>query len=394
MTFNFVVDRVVRDKPYPALARHAAEPYTPEWREFVEHWPYTVPVELIEHCVEFGVEHCIYTVDQAYPTGSYYPVHIGWFDYTVDYFALMSDTVHDAVRAGRLRILFYYHEGDNPYRIKERLDALLTAWRLPNDAYRFVSGNTAAEKIDGFIYFADHELLYWRRNRAVAPTEINLENRGSPFTLLSRTHKWWRATSVGYLKRGGLLDGSRWSYNTCVNINDHVKDNPLEVDTLEMGEYLDEFISSGPYLCDDLTAEEHNDHSRTVTSHYRDSYCNIILETHFDCDQSGGAFLTEKTFKPIKHGQPFVVVGAAGSLAALRSLGYRTFDSAIDTTYDRIEDNTQRWLRIVDAIQQIKTGDLPKFFDRCLSDVRHNQQVFLASKKDRLNRLMRKLKND
>jgi hypothetical protein len=226
------------------------------------------------------------------------------------------------------------------------------------------------------------------------PTEINLENRGSPFTLLSRTHKQWRATSVGYLKRDGLLDGSRWSYNTCVNINDHVKDNPLEVDTLEMSEYLEEFISGGPYLCDNLTAAEHNDHSRTITSHYTDSYCNIILETHFDADQSGGTFLTEKTFKPIKHGQPFVVVAPVGTLAALRKLGYRTFDSVIDNTYDTVEDNTARWLLIADTIRGIKNSNLDQFFRLCLPDIRHNQQVFSASKKDRLNRLMRKLKND
>jgi hypothetical protein len=40
----------------------------------------------------------------------------------------------------------------------------------------------------------------------------------------------------------------------------------------------------------------------------------LCLETHFDADQSGGAFLTEKTFKPIKHGQMFFVAGPAGSL--------------------------------------------------------------------------------
>ena len=391
---NLVSDRIVQGKAYPALAQHQAEPYTQAWREFALHWPYTVPVELVEHCAEFGVDHTIYTVDQAYPPGSYYPVHIGWFDYTVDYFALMSDAVHDAIKSGDLRVLFYYHEGDNPYRIKERLDALLIAWQLPNDAYKFVSGNTAAEKIDRFIYFADHELLYWRRNKETLPSEINLENRGSTFTLLSRTHKWWRATSVGYLKRDGLLDGSIWSYNTLVNINDSYKDNPIEVDTLEIRDYLDEFIRAGPYLSDDLTEREHNDHSHTIHSHYRDSYCNIVLETHFDADQSGGAFLTEKTFKPIKHAQPFVVVGPAGTLAALRSLGYRTFDHAIDNTYDTVQDNTARWLRIVDTLREIKGQDLNRFFRLCLPDIEHNQQLFLASKADRLNRLIRKLLND
>lgn len=391
MSFNFVVDRLNQWGSYPTLSKHSAEPYTPAWREFVQHWPYTVPCELIEHCKEFGVKHHVYTADQAYPANSYYVVGIGWFDFTVDYFALMSDTVHDALHSGKLRVLFYYHEGDNPYRIKERLDALLLKWHLPKDAYRFITGNTAAEKIPGFIYFADHELLYWRRNREVLPTPIHTKNRGSPFTLLCRTHKWWRATSVGYLKRGGLLEGSQWSYNTDVNINDSEMDNPIEVDTLEIRDYLQEFISSGPYRCDNLTEREHNDHSHHVISHYTDSYCNIILETLFDCDQSGGAFLTEKTFKPIKHGQPFVVVGAAGSLAALRSLGYRTFDHVIDNTYDTVDDNTQRWLQCADTIRRIRESNLDRFFRLCLPDVQHNQALFMATKADRLNRLLEKL---
>jgi hypothetical protein len=43
-----------------------------------------------------------------------------------------------------LRVLFYYHEGDNPARIKNRLDELQQSL-LPPNCYVFVSGNTAAK---------------------------------------------------------------------------------------------------------------------------------------------------------------------------------------------------------------------------------------------------------
>ena len=117
----------------------------------------------------------------------------------------------------------------------------------------------------------------------------------------------------------------------------------------------------------------------------------MILETHFDADQSGGAFLTEKTFKPIKHGQPFVIVGTPGSLQALRDLGYRTFDHAIDNSYDLETDNTVRWQKILNSIQQIYAQDPDSWFKSCLDDIQHNQQHFLSSKKDRLNILYDKL---
>jgi hypothetical protein len=391
MTFNFVCDRIVRDRAYPALAQHQAEPYTPGWHEFVHKWPFTTPCELIDHCREFAVPYQVWTVDQDFPADSFYPVGLGFFDFNIDYFALMADAIHDALKDQRMRILFYYHEGDNPFKIRERLDSLCLAWQLPENCYRFISGNTAAKRIDNFIYFPDHELLYWRRNKNTPPTPIHTRTRGRDFTVLSRTHKWWRATAIADLKRAGLLDNSYWSYNTQVTIDDAEKDNPIEIDTLEIRTDLMEFLKSGPYRCDTMTDSEHNDHTIVETAHYTNSYCNIVLETHFDADQSGGAFLTEKTFKAIKHGQPFIIAGPAGSLQTLRSLGYRTFDHAIDNTYDTIENNTLRWQYIRDAVSELKRNDLEKFFYLCWADVEHNQRLFQATKADRLNTLLNRL---
>jgi hypothetical protein len=391
MAFNFVVDRVVKDRAYPALARYSAEPYTPEWQEFVDHWPYTVPCELIEHCREFGVAYNLYTVNDVYPPDSYYPVGLGFFDFNIDYFALMTDPVHRALRNNQLRILFYYHEGDNPFRIKERLDSLCLAWELPPRCYQFVSGNTAARTLENFIYFPDHELLYWRRNQAVVPAPFDNNKRTRDFTCLSRTHKWWRATAVADLQRNDLLDNSFWSYNTDVSIDEEFENNPIEIDVVNIRYGLKEFVRNGPYTCDSLTATDHNNHALTVNEHYTDSYCNIVLETHFDTDQSGGVFLTEKIFKPIKYAQPFVIVGPAGSLRTLRSLGYRTFDHAVDTSYDLIENNTLRWLALLDTLREIKKKNLSQWFELCRVDLEHNQQLFLSTKQDRLNTLLNQL---
>jgi ABC-type transporter Mla subunit MlaD len=112
------------------------------------------------------------------------------------------------------------------------------------------------------------------------------------------------------------------------------------------------------------------------------------METHWDADQSGGTFLTEKTFKPIKHGQLFFVAGPAGSLQALRDLGYKTFDTVLDTMYDRIEDNTQRWRRLCDAVGQARHR-LADRFETARSDIEHNQQLFAQLKTQRLNSLIK-----
>jgi hypothetical protein len=313
-------------------------------------------------------------------------VGLGFFNFDVDYFSLIPNGVFEQ----NITVLFYYHEGDNPYAIKSRLDKLCQLHNLSTDCYRFISGNTAANNIPGFHYFPDHELLFWHRNREVKCASVHLNPRPYDFTLLSRTHKWWRATVVTDLHRTGLLDHSQWSYNT-IDIGDREQNNPIEIDSFDqLRSDVNAFLASAPYRCDDLSAEAHNDHHLTEIAHYTDSYFNIVLETHFDADGSGGAFLTEKTFKPIKHGQPFVIVGAPGSLTALRRLGYCTFDSVIDPTYDTINDNTKRWAAIRSLIETIKQNPR-EFFNNCLDDILHNQQLFATSKYNRLNSLLKRL---
>ena len=404
--FNFVVDRLVRGRAYPNLAQHAAEPYTQSWREFGQHSPYTVPAELIDHCELHCYPYTLTLTDELSRRDNtnkdnalnyLYPVQWGWFSFDIDYLELIPNRVKDMVRGGQIRILFYYHEGDNPERIKQRLDSLCIRNNIPKAACIFVSGNTAADKIDNCYHFNDHELLYYNRNKNCEKFfKTGALRRDYCFLCLSRTHKWWRATVAADLARTGLLDGSLWSYNTEITVDDSYTDNPIEVDTLGLRDDLTTFITAGPYRCDDLDAAAHNDHSLHAAELYDNSYCSIILETLFDCDGSGGAFLTEKTFKCLKHGHPFVLVGAAGSLASLRDLGYRTFDHAIDNAYDAIANNTDRYLAVRRTIAQIAAltpTELTAWFESVIPDLIHNSELFCRTKWDRLNNLLERINN-
>ena len=399
--FNFVVDRLIKGRPYPNLALHPAEPYTPAWREFGQHSPYTVPVELINHCEQHAYPFELVTTGEYIHSKDtrqhWYPIQFGFFSFELDYILLLPPEVRLllADTAYNLRILFYYHEGDNPERIKQRLDYLCVQHGLGTDVYRLVTGNTAADAIENSIHFNDHELLYYLRNKNCEKFfKTGALRRDARFLCLTRTHKWWRATVVADLVRTGLLDGSLWSYNTLITVDDSYDDNPIEVDTLTLRDDLMSFISAGPYRCDDLDSTQHNDHSLHSAELFDSTYCSIILETLFDCDGSGGAFLTEKTFKCLKHGHPFIIVGAAGSLAALRSLGYRTFDHVLDNSYDLITDNTLRYLAVRSTIAQIAAlslTELDEWLAACQADLEHNSRLFLASKWDRLNRLQERL---
>jgi hypothetical protein len=386
MELNLIADRVVRGKIYPALALHQAEPYTPAWREFEQHWPCTVPFRPQEYCEYHKVKLNIHGLKDAWPPDAFYPIGLGFFDFDIDYFALLPQRVFAELKNNCIRVLFYYHEGDDPAKIKQRLDTLVTQHQLPARCYCFVSGNTAARDLDNFVYFADFELWYWHRNHATAPLPIHRDPREREFTALNRLHKSWRATAMTDLLTHHVLDNSYWSYCESGVLAD--EDNPIEIDALDgLRESTEQFLKSAPYYSDELDQAERNNHASLVSKYFMNSYCHIVMETHWDADQSGGAFLTEKTFKPIKHGQMFFVAGPPGSLQTLRDLGYRVFDHVLDNSYDLEINNTRRWRQLCRAIQQAQ-GDLPWLFEQAQADLEHNQQLFSAAKTARLNILL------
>ena len=390
LSFNFVVDRVVHDKIYPHLAAWSAEPYTPEWRQFGSHWPYTTPLRIQEYCKLHEVSINTYSID-SFPDGSFYPIAIGFFDFEIDWFSLLPRPVFAAVANQTLKVLFFYHEGDNPYRIKERLDALAVAHQLDPTCYVFVSSNSAAQNIPGFVAFQDSELWYYQRNHNNPPLPIPHKSRERDFTALARTHKWWRATVMADLKRDNVLDNSYWSY--CETPYGDDNDCPIEVDTIsQLRHARSKFLEHAPYVSDELTQDERNDHSlNTEPKYFMKSYCNIVLESQFDYDQSGGVLLSEKTFKPIKHGQMFFVAGGAGSLQVLRDMGYRTFDHVLDNRYDREKNNTERWIQLKQAIVQAHAQGLFTLFEQCREDIEYNQHLFLQIKTPRLNTLIEQI---
>jgi hypothetical protein len=86
----------------------------------------------------------------------------------------------------------------------------------------------------------------------------------------------------------------------------------------------------------------------------------------------------------------FFVAGGAGSLQALRDLGYRVFDDILDNQYDLEHHHTQRWINLTKAIYDAKQH-LPKLSKQCTTDIEHNQQLFQSSKAGRLNTLIEQI---
>ena len=99
---------------------------------------------------------------------------------------------------------------------------------------------------------------------------------------------------------------------------------------------------------------------------------NVVTETVGEYPHS---FITEKTVKAILTKRPFIVIGGPGTLATLRSCGFRTFDHLISEDYDQLPTVASR---IDAAVQELKgfcnmsPGELQDFYSEVKSITDYN----------------------
>ena len=88
--------------------------------------------------------------------------------------------------------------------------------------------------------------------------------------------------------------------------------------------------------------------------------------------------LTEKTFKPIALGMPFVIVGTRGSLGYLRSYGFQTFEGIWDESYDDAEDDVRikRIASLLRSLDELPTQAKQELFEAAHKVIEHNWNHF------------------
>jgi hypothetical protein len=106
--------------------------------------------------------------------------------------------------------------------------------------------------------------------------------------------------------------------------------------------------------------------------------------------------LTEKTFKPIALGMPFIIVGTQGSLKYLRSYGFKTFGDLWDESYDDEPDDSKRIEKIAQVLKMLDRGGKHRqdIFESAHEIIEHNwnhfygggfEQILWQELKDMLN---------
>lgn len=89
--------------------------------------------------------------------------------------------------------------------------------------------------------------------------------------------------------------------------------------------------------------------------------------------------LTEKTFKAIAMGMPFVLVAPAGSLSYLREYGFQTFGHIWDESYDLETDDFVRLEKVSQLLADISAmseAQRVEIYRECLQVAQHNWDHF------------------
>lgn len=300
---------------------------------------------------------------------------------------LISDQVLADIRSGRaFLVLVMPYEGPSGMKdIATRFDFNILADEMmrlciPPENMMYLSGNliskqSAAENyadvgVDGICLFE----RWINVDHYTDPQPIKFEPSQDKnlFMCLNRVPKPFRLQMVATLFHRGLDQYGKISYTdggntgiwfnmkdptiaeTCEYISKHRPEQLLDTDTMEFN------------LADTLPLEM-----------YSNTFMYLNTETF---GSPGTVFFSEKVFKPLFVGMPFVLLGNPGSLDQLHQMGYYTFNQWWDESYDHEYDLSKRIHMICDIIEKLSVLNTDQLIDlrkQMKPVLQHNRDRFL-----------------
>lgn len=107
---------------------------------------------------------------------------------------------------------------------------------------------------------------------------------------------------------------------------------------------------------------------------YNMTFYSLVCETKYT-DRYFSLY-TEKTAKPLLAKRPFIVLSSKNFLLGLKTLGYKTFDTVIDESYDTIDDDKERWQAAMESMEKLSQQDPFVVYQKLESVLEHNHILF------------------
>jgi hypothetical protein len=111
-----------------------------------------------------------------------------------------------------------------------------------------------------------------------------------------------------------------------------------------------------------------------VPAQYINSYFSVVTETVV-CNYC--KFVTEKTYKPLLAGHPFIALSSQGFYSHLHSMGFKTWPDLIDESFDQEPDVNKRINMISQEVTRLCNSNLDEFLQQAQAVCLHNQQHYI-----------------
>ena len=177
------------------------------------------------------------------------------------------------------------------------------------------------------------------------------------YLCLNFTPRWFRWATVLHLSLRGLLDRGHVSFPGPTNFKlpvalDLEQSFPEFPERVALLAEVPRLLARCPLELDIkglATTSPDFDHPIALMTQ---SLVQIVTESEFT-DGTTMHRVTEKILKPMVGLQPFLIIGNPGSLALLKSMGFKTFEALIDERYDDISDPAQRLVAVFAEIDRL-----------------------------------------
>jgi hypothetical protein len=121
---------------------------------------------------------------------------------------------------------------------------------------------------------------------------------------------------------------------------------------------------------------------------YTDTWFSLVTETIYDYPYT---FRTEKIWKPVLMGHPFVAAANRGYLRDLRHAGFQTFHTLIDEGFDQIDCPQDRLEHIISVVDHICANGPDEFWAASRDICKYNQQYLVEYNREQRAQLPRNL---
>jgi UDP-2,3-diacylglucosamine pyrophosphatase LpxH len=280
-----------------------------------------------------------------------------------------------AINTGQCLLILNDAHESNYYSVEDYilLKNKLTASTITNfNNIILLTGNMSNDVID-----KDIQILHWQyfetamRMSSDKQKKINKDHDNlKKFLCLNRMPREIRYYFMYQIWNKSLMSEFNASLK---NVNDIT-----EISSYNNNEFMDKIkdqpnfktmLNSLPWVID--SPNFNNNHWDNIE--YDFTARNLIFittETLFSSDSSN-LFLTEKTFKPMALGMPFIVIGNPYILKHLRSLGYKTFNTLWDESYDEEFDCHKRMEKIIQLVEDISKKHTTEQLNTLIEEHKH-----------------------